>query len=1343
MGAFSPGGFKRSNSIFNPSNDGFSPIQLATLAAAATEPDSGDTIFDRIKHGAGVGFGWVFDKLLRPSYGYWAGLEAALKEDSFDDAVGAFATNFGKGFMGERKIGFGEILEQNGILEDNDFLRGLAGFAGDVVFDPLNALTLGSARLATSGGKVISKGSGLYDAVLAGRAVIKGSETADDARRYLKILEETDETFSARKALARFDADEFIPKREAGALGDSDVIMRQSLEKLAATEEGLNTVKAFQARLGVPFTRRSIPLTPASIGGKYIPLPTLAKTAQGKGVLGKVPLVPSVSQGVGNLFVPGFQDDLFHAGEINAKKVVQIQTDKLLHSYRPLAEAGADLGDDAIMHALHLGETTKGIVKDGVLDDSVVRGLVAESKISPQQADFLARWHDFTGVLRKEDEAFGISYDKPGGVGAGAEGVIYVPHVYSTAGEKLGAGHPIYESYLKQFGFTKERAGLTNVEQLAKLKASGAVKRGVETDPMKLMISRIRSGALNQANTNMLNAFVKAYGREYRVMDPKKIARVTSAVAKSQSRIDALETITDRGRKNITTRVRRRVNARRTKALAKSKPVHEKRIADAKAQVDKWSAEVRKLSRFRRPSVTKAAREEQATLAGKVDAVRKLIAHLDDNAVSLDNFIDVESGLERIFAGATKPKKMSWVEYGKRELPKLEKKLAAATKNIEERDFLGAADKVHKEWLEHSRELHEFVGYAKARGQLSSADEAALRALLPDKIDMGRYKSLVSYVEKKYLPDFDAGIKAMEDEVQRILNKAKRAHTKDKTWASMQLNRAQSALDKAQTEWTELQDRIHAQYEDIFNRTVFNEIDEKQVRQMDIFEKEIDRLARLEKRGLTSPAEYDQLMEDVIAMPGTGKEYLLPHEVAAGITRVRSVITRDDVVRELANTYDKYMAKWKTAVTVVNPGYRVRNTLSDFWGMWVAGVPSWAIVRYGGEAAVWLRTAGVAEQKIARGIKLTSKERKAYEEFLRAHSEGIFSGLFQGDVNTIAHSLQAGGHGSVYFLKKGRLLKGGVQAAQTANRHAENWGRATHYLYRRRFMDLSVSEASRWVRKAHFDYEDVTDFERKVMKRLLPFYTWSRKNIPFQLEMLVSRPGRFSAFPKFINEMETASGDSSEDIVPDFIRKSMGFKLPIGGGTYLLPQIGAADLRLLEYPEQFKGMLTPSIRFPLELITGRSLTTGADIQGVHPRSPLSNFGAAVLGRIPGNPLNVGPTERTVDGEQIDGPGASPWVSWLASQTPITNLIFNSTSEIRKVQRGSDNLAPLAWAGGVSLFRPDADQELAIRLLDFNERMQRNIRGLRDEDVLAESDPSTPSAFQQTLEMLIRRSAERG
>jgi hypothetical protein len=108
-----------------------------------------------------------------------------------------------------------------------------------------------------------------------------------------------------------------------------------------------------------------------------------------------------------------------------------------------------------------------------------------------------------------------------------------------------------------------------------------------------------------------------------------------------------------------------------------------------------------------------------------------------------------------------------------------------------------------------------------------------------------------------------------------------------------------------------------------------------------------------------------------------------------------------------------------------------------------------------------------------------------------------------------------------------------------------------------------MAHAGAEVRKWHVDYSDFTKFERKRNEQRVPFYKWTRKNIPLMTEALFTHPGQVVALPKMERALSEVAGYDTENsifpagldkVVPGWMRDS-GF-VPIAkadgnGGFYI------------------------------------------------------------------------------------------------------------------------------------------------------------------------------------------------
>lgn len=149
--------------------------------------------------------------------------------------------------------------------------------------------------------------------------------------------------------------------------------------------------------------------------------------------------------------------------------------------------------------------------------------------------------------------------------------------------------------------------------------------------------------------------------------------------------------------------------------------------------------------------------------------------------------------------------------------------------------------------------------------------------------------------------------------------------------------------------------------------------------------------------------------------------------------------------------------------------------------------------------------------------------------------------------------------------------------------------------------------AANIVRASQVDYRALTDFERSTMRRIAPFYTFSRRMVPWQLEELATKPGGQTAMT--IKGLDALRG-RQEQFTPAYMERSAA--IPWGekdetGTQRFLSQLG---LPFEELPQTMSargigGMLSPYIKAPIELMTGTQIYSGRRLADLY--SPTGNI----------------------------------------------------------------------------------------------------------------------------------------
>lgn len=91
------------------------------------------------------------------------------------------------------------------------------------------------------------------------------------------------------------------------------------------------------------------------------------------------------------------------------------------------------------------------------------------------------------------------------------------------------------------------------------------------------------------------------------------------------------------------------------------------------------------------------------------------------------------------------------------------------------------------------------------------------------------------------------------------------------------------------------------------------------------------------------------------------------------------------------------------------------------------------------------------------------------------------------------------------------------------------------------FWDVAMTNAREAIIRVHYDYNDLTPFERK-MRKWIPFYTWMRKNIPQETLNMIKEPGKYMLFTRAYYNAFDQQGITPQDL-PEWAQRSFAFPL--------------------------------------------------------------------------------------------------------------------------------------------------------------------------------------------------------
>lgn len=331
----------------------------------------------------------------------------------------------------------------------------------------------------------------------------------------------------------------------------------------------------------------------------------------------------------------------------------------------------------------------------------------------------------------------------------------------------------------------------------------------------------------------------------------------------------------------------------------------------------------------------------------------------------------------------------------------------------------------------------------------------------------------------------------------------------------------------------------------------------------------------------------------------SGKDVYFHPDVKKALDTVERVVTDPASGAELGRLFDKVQNAWKLNMTALNPGHHTRNFAGDVFLNFEDGVVNPA--RYTQSAKVLKNWKTNPEAVL---IQVGDRRLNAAQVMDLFSAKGGKSGFFRSE-------FAASGLKPVEKIREMAEIR-------------EDWTRLAHFIDVLKKegnkvktlddLDKVASVAGKRVRKYNIDYGDLTPFERNTMKRVAPFYTWMRKNIPVQLETLALNPGKINAVPKFLNFLNSATGQAGNNpelfglnLTPLWLRQMASVRVAGEGqgrnGMYWDPAV-IPFMDVGQYTEggpsgilsSLIGASSPFARGPVELATGRSLLTGGPLQ---------------------------------------------------------------------------------------------------------------------------------------------------
>jgi hypothetical protein len=306
--------------------------------------------------------------------------------------------------------------------------------------------------------------------------------------------------------------------------------------------------------------------------------------------------------------------------------------------------------------------------------------------------------------------------------------------------------------------------------------------------------------------------------------------------------------------------------------------------------------------------------------------------------------------------------------------------------------------------------------------------------------------------------------------------------------------------------------------------------------------------------------EYVRINRSYADQLGIPEGSLIHPEVLQGLENVRNLFT-DTGLQRFINDAQNVMNIWKTLTTSFLP--------SHYWFNFIGNIAANLMV--GVRPRSYQRAIGILD-RYRRNVQTPEDQRIIDHAF----ETGVLGQTSSADLRILTEDPR-----TTRFQRADDFMQWlASPLRENLGDAPDHFFRLAHYLH---ILDNTLSRdlAATSVRKHLFNYNELTGAD-KLLKTMVPFWNWTKNNIPLQLTTLLRQP-RYAATYERLREQTL--GDSKEDPnSPDWLLENYA---RVGQSSFYNPRVPVQDLGTITDLDKLLGMLTPALKAPIEIAANR------------------------------------------------------------------------------------------------------------------------------------------------------------
>lgn len=447
----------------------------------------------------------------------------------------------------------------------------------------------------------------------------------------------------------------------------------------------------------------------------------------------------------------------------------------------------------------------------------------------------------------------------------------------------------------------------------------------------------------------------------------------------------------------------------------------------------------------------------------------------------------------------------------------------------------------------------------------------------------------------------------------------------------------------------------------------------------------------------------------------------------------------NDQIKQALGLFDKLNSFFKNT-KLLSPGFHIRNFIGNFTNMMLAGINPIQTAKYQDDVFKIMSTGPeLLERAVTAGAHLDAsllpkifneQEIRLYQiltDYTKANLPKSASALYD-----YPEALQA-------LIRqnpdKKTLLETISKVNSDWNEKVDTYFRLQTFIYGRENPQLlgrlGAQNPAELVRRVHFDPNDLSPAEKNVLKRIIPFYTYTKKNLAFQMSNVFDNPTIYKRLTKAMDTAWTINDIDPALELEDY--KRINYWIPLWkkkDGTYYAVKANLPVGDLVEFLKspgnRILSSVAPAIRLPFELALNRQVYSGL---------PIRDF--------PGQKGYMFPALTEIPGV---GPMLDRQAEYLIAQSGLDvpfRLLYGTGEGVYNVATGQQDIPSALATGVLSSALGEGSKEKALRSKAYKEleRMQQLVSYYKQQGIdvptLAEIENKKNSLNQLRKKMKAR------